>query len=342
MLLHDKAAEQARAALARAAARAMDWQFFGWYWGDAIAIDGLLAAADVLSDQAPRAFAAQTIARWAELCPASFDDALAPGAAIARLAGDGDVPPAAADRFLASIDRLPLLAGRVPVLEPHRPAYRFGLCIDALYHLPPALAALASLRHDPDLAKRGTSMAAAILQLTQCAAGWAQWYDVGPGRNNAVAWSRGIGWALLGCLDTIALAGDDAGEPALSDAAAAMLDLLAASQQPDGHWPAVLGHPGAPAETSTAAFFVAAALHPHAPVTVSEDSLNRALDAVLASVDEAGTYGGVSADVLPSWELADYLRFRVEPSPWGQGAALRALASAAVRGGGLAEGQPDR
>jgi len=38
--------------------------------------------------------------------------------------------------------------------------------------------------------------------------------------------------------------------------------------------------------------------------------------------------------VLPSFEIGDYLSFRVEPSPWGQGAALRALAAGAARAAG--------
>jgi hypothetical protein len=40
----------------------------------------------------------------------------------------------------------------------------------------------------------------------------------------------------------------------------------------------------------------------------------------------------VSADVLPAWDLANYERFPVEPSPWGQGAALRALVALSAAG----------
>lgn len=317
--------------LERLARRTTDWRFFSWYWGDAIAVDGLLAAADVLGRPELYDFAAEMLDRWSAGCPPSLDDALAPGAAIARLAGEGALSDRAADRFLEAVDRLPLLAGQVPALEPHRLAYRFGVCIDALYHLPPGLAAIARLRGDPALAARAVSMAEEILRLTRCPAGWAQWYDAALLRNNAVAWSRGVGWALLGCLDTIAWVDEAAPVAALEDAAGSMLGALAAAQRPDGHWPAVLGHPGAPAETSTAAFFVAGALHTSAPATVPAGPVDLALRACLAAVDPGGVYTGVSADVLPSWEPGDYLSFAAEPSPWGQGAALRALAAAAVR-----------
>ncbi len=320
-----------RKALARTASRTGDWRFFSWYWGDAIAIDGLLAASASLGDGRPRDLAAEALDRWASRCPPGLDDALAPGAAIASLVGDGTLSPAAAGRFLEAVERLPVVAGRVPALEPHRPAYRFGVCIDALYHLPTGLAAIGRLRGSADLSRRAVAMASGILDLVRCPDGWAQWYDAARRRNNGIAWTRGIGWALLGCLDTIALASGQCPVAGLRDAAAEMIEALAGSQQDDGHWPVVLGHDGAPSETSTAAFFTAAALHPEAPPGAWAGAVGRSMRACLAAVDEEGTYRGVSADVLPSWALGDYLSVAVEPSPWGQGSALRALAAAADR-----------
>lgn len=328
--------------LERLARRTTDWRFFSWYWGDAIAVDGLLAAADVLGQDELRDYAAQTLDRWESQCPPCLDDALAPGAAIARLAGEGALGARAADRFLAAVDRLPLLTGVVPALEPHRQAYRFGICIDALYHLPPGLAAIGRLRGDAALVRRAVTIAQEILLLTRCPAGWAQWHDTALRRNNAVSWSRGLGWALLGCLDTITAAQGSAPVAVLEDAAGAILEALAVTQLPDGHWPAVLGSSSSPVpqETSTAAFFVAGAWHPAVPAVISDNTVRRSLRACLAAVDRDGAYTGVSADVLPSWEISDYLSFRVEPSPWGQGAALRALAVSAAHepaGPGLAE-----
>lgn len=42
-----------------------------------------------------------------------------------------------------------------------------------------------------------------------------------------------------------------------------------------------------------------------------------------------GIVQGVSAGVLPSWDPESYRTFRCEPSPWGQGAALRAMVALA-------------
>jgi hypothetical protein len=74
--------------------------------------------------------------RWQEHCLPNFDDVLAPGAAIIRLIMEGDLPGAAGERLLRQLQSLPCAVGAIPILEPHRPAFRFGLCIDALFHLP--------------------------------------------------------------------------------------------------------------------------------------------------------------------------------------------------------------
>lgn len=306
-------------ALRMLAERTLRWRHLSWYWGDAIAIDGLLEAG-------ARDDVAEQIERWATRAPDGFDDVLAPGRAIVALAADGAVSPRAAERFVAAVDRLPTL-GPMPALEPHRPVYRFGACIDAVYHLPSALAAHGRAHGDEARVREAVHMATWTVDALACPGGWAQWYEHPVGRNNGVAWSRGVGWALLGLLDLLEVAGSAEGTDRAAEQATAMLDRLAATQGPDGHWRAVLDDDAAPYETSTAAFFVAGALHPAARGLwrPPADVLARAADAVRASVDADGIAQGVSADVLPSWDPESYRRFRCEPSPWGQGVALRAM-----------------
>jgi unsaturated rhamnogalacturonyl hydrolase len=170
------------------------------------------------------------------------------------------------------------------------------------------------------------------VELLSCPTGWAQWYDDAVQRNCAIAWSRGVGWALLGVLDLLeqldrAQAGTAEDRARLQQIAAAMLDRLTATQEADGNWRSVLDDPLAPTETSTAAFYVAAARHsmtsrfwsaPAGPLAAAEA-------AVLACIDDDGFATGVSTDILPAWEIEGYRSFGCEPSPWGQGAALRAL-----------------
>ena len=315
--------------LTRVADRMLDWRFHCWYWGDAIAIDGLLDA-DALCAGSYRGAVVETLQRWLDHCLVNFDDVLAPGAAIIQLVMDGDLPAAAAERVLSRVEGLPLAYGDIPALEPHRLAFRYGVCIDAVYHLPAMYALAARWRDDAGLAGKAVSIAVDSMNILRCESGWAQWFDPTRKANNAVAWSRGLGWAVLGLLDLVQAA-DGRGTAQAADLAAQVLERLAATQQADGNWAEVLDHPPAGSETSTASFYVAAALHPAARrlVALPADVLARATAACRHALADDGTFTGVTTDVLPSWDITTYEQCPTEPSPWAQGTAVRAFAALA-------------
>jgi unsaturated rhamnogalacturonyl hydrolase len=317
--------------LRRLADRTTDWRFHCWYWGDAIAIDGLLDAASAGAGRY-QDHVGDTLERWYQSCPPNFDDVLAPGAAIVRFVMHDQLPAGAVQRLLHQLDGLPRVHGDIPALEPHRLFFRYGVCIDAVYHLPSFYALAGQLGDDVALSRRGVRIAVETMELLHCASGWAQWYDPTHRRNNGIAWSRGLGWAVLGLLDVAHIAGADAAEAA--DLAGRVLERLAATQLDDGNWAEVLGHAGGGSETSTAAFYVAAALHPAAKdlVALPAAVLDRAAAACRAALAPDGTFTGVTADVLPSWDIATYEHCPTEPSPWAQGAALRAF-TAMLRAG---------
>jgi unsaturated rhamnogalacturonyl hydrolase len=317
--------------LRRAADRTTDWRFHCWYWGDAIAIDGLMEA-HALAAGAYRDHVLDTLQRWHRHCLPNFDDALAPGAAIIRLVMDGDLPVQAGERVVARLEGLPRACGAVPALEPHRPLFRFGVCIDTVYHVPATYAQLARWTGEKRFAEKAIRVALDCMQVLRCKAGWAQWFDPIHKRNNAVAWSRGMGWALLGLLDLVHLL-DGVGTGEVADLAAQVMDRLAATQASDGNWAAVLDHPEADTETSTAAFFVAAALHPAADglFALPAGVLECAKGACHRALGSDGTYTGVTEDVLPSWDIKSYEHYPTGPSPWAQGAAVRAFAAVARR-----------
>ena len=319
----------APADLRRVADRLLDWRFYCWYWGDAIAIDGLMEAHG-LSAGAYRDHVLDTLQRWHRHCLPNFDDALAPGAAIIRLVMDGDLPVQAGERVVARLEGLPRACGVVPALEPHRPSFRFGVCIDTVYHVPATYAQLARWTGEKRFAEKAIGVALDCMQVLRCKAGWAQWFDPIHKRNNALAWSRGMGWALLGLLDLVHLL-DGVGTGEVADLAGEVMERLAATQGSDGNWAAVLDHPKADAETSTAAFFVAAALHPAADglFSVPRGVLERAIGACHSAVSSDGTYTGATEDVLPSWDITAYEHASTGPSPWAQGAAVRAFAALA-------------
>ena len=145
-----------------------------------------------------------------------------------------------------------------------------------------------------------------------------------------------MGWAALGLLDLVQLLGG-VGTHEVADLAALVLQRLAQTQESDGNWAAVLDHPQADAETSTAAFYVAAALHPAARglISLPPQVLERAADACRRALVDDGTFIGATADVLPSWDIRTYEHCPTEPSPWAQGAAVRAFAALARAAGPL-------
>lgn len=324
------------AALKKVSDRMTDWRFHCWYWGDAIAVDGLLEAS-ALGAGDYRSSVIETLQHWNQLCLPNFDDVLAPGASIIQLVMDGDLPASAAERILSRLEGLPTVIGAVPALEPQRLAFRYGLCIDAVYHLPATYALASKWREDKKLAHKSIQVAVDCMRALRCEAGWAQWFDPTYKRNNAVAWSRGIGWAVLGLLDVVhLLEGEGTGE--VEDLAGEVLQRLAVTQAADGNWAEVLDHAPAAIETSTATFYVAAALHPAARglVTLPVQILDRAITACERAVAVDGTFTGVTADVLPSWNIKTYEHCPTEPSAWAQGAAVRAFAAIAKSAGAAA------
>ncbi len=315
--------------LRRIADRMTDWRFHCWYWGDAIAIDGLIEAQSLLGGSY-RDTVVETLQRWHAKCLPNFDDVLAPGATLISLVIDGDLPAAAADRLLLQLEGLPTIAGVLPALEPQRLFFRYGFCIDAIYHLPATYATAARWRSDRRLADRAIRIAVEGMRVLECTTGWAQWYDPTHRKNNAIAWSRGLGWALLGLLDLLLLVDGD-GTAEVADLAARVLLRLAETQREDGNWSEVLDHPAAGFETSTASFYVAAALHPAAKglVSLPESVVDRAIGACERALADDGTYTGVTSDVLPSWDIKTYEHCPTEPSAWAQGAGLRAFCALA-------------
>ncbi|WP_249019154.1 glycoside hydrolase family 88 protein [Conexibacter sp. S30A1] len=312
------------------AQRTLRWRFGQWYWGDAIAVDGLITAerhglvdlSDTLAD----------IERWARSAPVSFDDALAPFRALSQLARTERIEPVAIERAALALERLPRTPEGIPLLRPHVPEWRHLVWVDSLYHLP---VGLAMLPPRPARERENDALAVALetIHVLDLPLGIAHCYESGRMLSNRIAWTRGIGWALLGALDLIAELGSARTAPLL-DVTKRWIRQLAEHQREDGHWRTVLGDASAEPESSTAAFFVAAALHECTPAeTVDSATLQRAIDAVVGSIDRHGVFVGVSADTHAAWCIDNYRNPPLRPSPWGQGAALRALDAVVRRRG---------
>lgn len=331
-----------RTLLDRVASRTLRFDMSEWFWGDAIAIDGLLDAAELLEKPEYEAAAAKWLKRWADRFLTRgpiFTDHLVPGGALVTLhqKGNSDGPWLDAAKALASYlhNDVPRAHGsHAPLYRPDDPAYRQSVWVDSLYHEPPFFAALAAATGDPRYADWA-------LQVTL--EHWAVLYDekrgllpqaidTATGAAKGWGWARGMGWALLGLADTLHHLPNTQRaklEPLTLDLAQRVADL----QDITGFWHTVINDREAYLETSTAAFFGAAYLRlARSGQREWLDNAASAKRALLGRIDGDGAVWGVSAVTWAATSPGpDVNRYKVVPTEfnlWGQGSAMRLLSEA--------------
>ncbi len=327
--------------------------FEGWFYGDSIGFEGLLAASDILDDPRWRSFAHGFIRGWAtRATPYRESDNTAPGHVMCLLyerTRDDKVLNAAAGLagFLASRRRIagvsvtfaqtPLCVpyGSVP-LPPNEAALLqdagAGIFIDCLHFDPPFFAHLGRLLGKDQYVRAGIDQALGygrLLQDDTSGLFFHFWLEKTT-RPYVLGWSRGQGWALLGMLDVIEYT--DSGEPGrdeLIERSRRLAETMRVLQRDDGHWWAVAHEPASRDETSTAAF-MALAFGRGIELGVLDaisftPALSKAWAAAWAAVDDRGALTGVSAAVMCSTAPGHYHHvptgFIV---PWGQGPLLLA------------------
>jgi unsaturated rhamnogalacturonyl hydrolase len=319
---------EARALLRRLARRTRAYDFTVWFWGDAIAFDGLLEAAELAGDAASERFCRRFAERWAGR-PRAWSDYLAPGAALLRL-GLGDAAAALGRWFRHDVPRGP---GGVHYYRPDLPQFRTTVLVDSLYHVPAFLAALARASGDRAWADDAVEAWGSHVALLRHPQGplLCHNHDVGSGRRRGYGWGRGNGWAVLGLVDLLeALPRRHPGRaPLLADLrslARAILPLQDAS----GFWRTLLHDREAYLESSTAAFFGAAFTKAVRLGLLGPEyarAAERAWRAMLTRIGRDGGFFGVSgvtwAASAPTEELALYKAMPTEVNVWGQGSALR-------------------
>jgi unsaturated rhamnogalacturonyl hydrolase len=321
--------------LRRLAERTTRFDFSIWFWGDAIAFDGLLDAAELLEDAPTRAFVTQFFDRWLHRTP-SWTDYLAPGAALLRLhetTGRRELLDRAirlADWFNNEVPR-----GKTGLhyFRPDLPQFRSTVLVDSLYHVPPFFTRLAHITGDAryhDVALEMWHGHADALSIDRgpllC-----HNFDVGSGRHRGYGWGRGNGWALLGLLDVLELLpatypGRPRALQRFRELALAVLPL----QDPSGFWRTLLADPEAYLESSTLGFY-GATFTKAVRLGLLDDPFAAAAElawqAMRSRIDDEGGLFGVSgvtwASNAPTEEVALYKSMPTEVNVWGQGCALR-------------------
>lgn len=343
--------------LVRAAGLLARYPFQGWFYGDSIGFEGLVAAADLFEDERWSELARGFILGWATRArPYREMDNTFAGRALCILSErSGDDRLLQVGQDLAEHLRLRRTIGagawisfaKAPLREPYGggslppdeakllPSPGPGVYVDCLHFDPPFFVHLGRLLGDAAMVDAGAGQAMAYVSMLQDR-------DTGlfhhfwlerTGKPYVLGWSRGQGWALLGLLDILdELPTSHAShEPllrAMLKLARGMLDM----QRSNGAWWAVAQLPESGPETSTAAFMAAGLRR-----GVERSWLDRAAywpaaeaawQATLAELDESGALRGVSAAVWSSTSIEHYFHVpRGLTVPWGQGPLLLAAAA---------------
>lgn len=338
-------ARTARDVLRRVASRTLAYDFTVWFWGDAITMDGLLEAAELLGDDMARAHCLRFYRRWARRSP-DWRDHLTPGVALLRLAEDsGDEVLLAAARRLASwlLEETPRASeSGAPLYRPDLPPYRHTVWVDSIYHVPPFLCRLARVTGDAAYYDAALDVWESHAQVLADARGpfLAHSYDTGARVLHGYGWGRGNGWALYGMVDTLEFLPDDHPRRAAALASFRRFSTeILAVQDASGFWRTLLHDREAYLESSTATFF-GGAFTRAVRLGLLDDAYAVAAElawqATLSRVDDGGAFYGVSAvthaGTLLEDEVSMYKTLPTEVNVWGQGSALR-FAAERIRSG---------
>jgi unsaturated rhamnogalacturonyl hydrolase len=339
----------------RVAERLQQHEFKGWFYGDSVGFEGLLAAGDLVGRSTWQDFSHGFFRAWATRRePWQPDDNTAPGHVMCEIVartGDEVLLRAVIDlaehlyarrrvRGAAITFEDTLRALRQPYGGPPLDADQqalmrdpgAGIWLDCMHFDAPFYAHLAKLGGGAVWAERAVDEILAYKDLL---------FDAGLGlynhywlekteRSYIRGWGRGQGWALLGLLDVAEHAGKAVRR---HDEVAGNAQALAAAmlkwQLPDGNWWAMVHEPESGPESSTAAFMAGAFYRGIRlgllPASEFRAPADRAYDAMLANLDADGNLQGVSAAVYAALTQEHYWHVpRGYIVPWGQGPVLTA------------------
>ncbi len=330
--------------LKRVAARTLEYDFTVWFWGDAIAFDGLVEAGELLNDSGMADFCLRFFRRWAKRS-LGWVDHLTPGWSLLRLY-QATKDPALLDgatrlaRWI--IEEVPRNAAGAPLYRPDLPPYRHNVWVDTLYHIPPFLALLAQVTGNVRYYDEALNVWNSHVSALSSSHGpfLAHSIDTGGRVLRGYGWGRGNGWALYGMVDTLELLPSDhpGREAALRYFQTLSCDILA-KQDTSGFWRTLLQDREAYLESSTAAFYGATFTKGVRLGLLGEEyaaSAEKAWAAMLSRIESDGSFWGVSActyaGTAPEDDVVMYKTLLTEVNVWGQGSALR-FAAERIRAG---------
>jgi unsaturated rhamnogalacturonyl hydrolase len=300
-----------------------------WAFGEAIVLEGLLAAAEATGRGDFFGFVhglgRASLGRGVGRAP---EDHVAPGRVFLTLHERlGDRAFLDAALALAELHRtFPTNRAGARMPRSHVPGWRAQIWVDSMDVAPPFLAHLARVVADDRLYDEAAAELLAYCNLLQQSSGlFRHGYEEQCGPNGQI-WARGNGWALLGMVETLSLLPPAHGARAeLGQRLETLLEGLERSQRRDGLWHTIVDDPASYEESTLAALVAAGVPRARAaslPLPAGAEAMAaRARAAVLALLDAEGGLRKVS-DATPIGERAMYATRPFGIFPWGQGPLL--------------------
>lgn len=333
--------EQLKTLLSRVADASLyypEYRYKAWGYGEWIAMDGLLAAAEFCGESRYQGFVEGLIAGWITKRTQLLSiDHVSPGVAMVRLY-EATGQAIYLDRALA-VARLILESPRSSRgARLLRPDANTHIYVDCLYSDPPLFCKLGQVTGD-------SNWFAEAVHYTE------DFWDVLVDPNVpllyhgysetthshiGLLWGRGVGWALLGLVDTLAdLPAATSGQDRVLDHFGKMAAALRALQAANGHWHTVLNHPETTLENSIAAF-VFTSFHKAMRLGLLDESFAACTRRAWAAFAEAIQPDGQIqvSEATPEGDLASYQSLKLGVYPWGQGPVMRAIAEELSRQAG--------
>lgn len=302
---------------------------FVWDWGEAIAIQALVAASAAIEEPEYDRWVASRLELWQKIHPDPFwPDHLGPAVALVwhhERTGDRQAIEYA-ERLAEHMASLPVAATGARLVRPDKPDIDHFVWVDSLYTDGPFLCELGRVTGNAEHLLEGARQTEGICaSLQDPATGFfAHRYDNTTGETNGVFWGRGCGWAALGLGHILSLLPPDHPLwPTLAERLERFARSAAALQGASGHWHAVLDRKETRLESSTTALIaegLALGIDAGAIGEAYRDPVARAWDAVAAEVAPDGRVENVSQRSPSSTSWEDYA---VLPHggcyTWGQG-----------------------
>lgn len=302
---------------------------FTWDWGEAIAIQALMAASVAIEAPEYDRWVASRLILWQHIHPDPFwPDHLGPGVALVwHHERTGDLQAIDyAERLAAHMASLPEARTGARLVRPDKPDIDHYVWVDSLYTDGPFLCELGRVTGNADHLREGARQTDAICaSLQDPSTGlFAHRYDDTTGETNGVFWGRGCGWAALGLGHTLSLLSPDHDAwDSLAGRLRCFASTVAEMQGPSGHWRAVLDRSEARLESSTTALIsegLALGIGAGALGEEYRPTVDRAWHAIAEEVAPDGRIENISqrSPSSPLWEDYDALPHG-GCYTWGQG-----------------------